>query len=175
MESVWVLFNLRYYDRLKMVFYYCFDLHLFYCLWAWSTLFAISIKGQILYIITRNSNTFSTIPTSHIFSQNYFPPTPVTYNLHTIKFPFLLFFLLLFCHPRKFLLSPLYSCSLPYPQPLVATDLFSVPIVLPLPGCRTDGVIQLVAFESSFFHLASCMWGFPCGYVYQWSFPFVVE
>lgn len=33
-----------------------------------------------------------------------------------------------------------------YPQPLITTDIFSVPIVLPFPECPINGTISYIAF-----------------------------
>lgn len=59
--------------------------------------------------------------------------------------------------------TPLQLCYMPFgnetlslDHPPESTDLFSVPIVLPLLG-KKNGITHQVAFETGFFPLAKCL------------------
>lgn len=43
---------------------------------------------------------------------------------------------------------------LPHPQFLAIADLFTIPIILPFPECCINRIIQYVAFQTGFFHVA---------------------
>ena len=61
-------------------------------------------------------------------------------NSTTIKY-----YIKYFHYPKKFYV-PLYSQLLPPPQPLVTTDLISIPIALFFSECPINGVIQYVVW-----------------------------
>lgn len=93
------------------------------------------------------------------------------YNLHIIKFISSIFSIQSFNQyhnqdteqfPQPSSpLTPFGSQILPNTQPLVTTDLLSVTVVLPFPGCQIDGIIQYVAFCLTPFTRKNAFWIHP--------------